>query len=435
MSLVRVDLAPPRGGRVEFNDIAEAILWTQRQREAWDLKFRQVFSQNANHPMATVLTGWARITDGLHELRKNNISSPTTIDDSPELIAEDSPIATALGWVADYMPTQGITAAATAAGLSNSRINWAEPTQADGVLLYERALRTILESSDTDQTTHLRRVVNELSSSLSNKQEDANLIEKQLTRLFESAKKIEDDTRDRITKIDAEIGSVEFKTNATINDIERNINSVSSVLENAVSEISRRSEQQIADWIAAFKEQRKLESPITLWEERAHNHESALSERKWWLVGIGSIGLLLSFGVAIGAFFLSRLVFEDAMLSDAQGKIVGVEGMRPSFHFELLFSSAATLLYITMYLWVIRLLVRLYSTEHHLAIDARGRSALTETYLSLTREGAASDADRAIMLGVIFRPVSDGMVKEDGPPSVSPAALIAGLASGQTKVS
>ncbi|KQM20201.1 hypothetical protein ASE73_07720 [Sphingomonas sp. Leaf24] len=80
-----------------------------------------------------------------------------------------------------------------------------------------------------------------------------------------------------------------------------------------------------------------------------------------------------------------------------------------------------------------KLLVRLYSMEHHLAIDAKGRSALTETYLSLTKEGKATDADRAIMLAVLFRPVADGMVKEDSPPAISPAAIIAGLASSPGK--
>jgi hypothetical protein len=52
--------------------------------------------------------------------------------------------------------------------------------------------------------------------------------------------------------------------------------------------------------------------------------------------------------------------------------------MRASFHFELLFASAAALLYLTMYLWTMQLLVRLYTTEHHLALDARGRTALTD---------------------------------------------------------
>jgi len=45
---------------------------------------------------------------------------------------------------------------------------------------------------------------------------------------------------------------------------------------------------------------------------------------------------------------------------------------------------------------------------------ARERAALTETCLSLRKERAATDVHRAIMLGVIFRPVADCMVKEDG---------------------
>jgi hypothetical protein len=111
---------------------------------------------------------------------------------------------------------------------------------------------------------------------------------------------------------------------------------------------------------------------------------------------------------------------------------VDANGLRVTFHYELLIATAATLLFLTMFLWALRIVVRMYMTEHHLAIDAKARATLVETYLSLTKEGGASDADRAIILASLFRPVTDGMVKEDAMPMLSPAAILSAAAAGKT---
>ena len=40
---------------------------------------------------------------------------------------------------------------------------------------------------------------------------------------------------------------------------------------------------------------------------------------------------------------------------------------------------------------------------------------MTSTYLALINENAATDLDRTIILGALFRNTPDGIVKEDGP--------------------
>jgi hypothetical protein len=239
--------------------------------------------------------------------------------------------------------------------------------------------------------------------------------------------------RERLAALEAVIGATEFSTNSRLSEINQEIGKISSIASSAIEDLTSSSKDTIDNWFNAFKEQRQLEAPVALWEGRATTHEKTLTSRKWWMVGVGVAGLIAAGAVAFAAFAIAHEIFKDAVITPKDGQLYSVNGMRASFHFELLLASAGTLLYLTMYLWTMRLLVRLYTTEHHLAIDARGRSALTETYLSLTKEGAATDADRAIMLAVIFRPVADGMVKEDGPPAVSPAAMIATLASGTSK--
>ena len=65
-------------------------------------------------------------------------------------------------------------------------------------------------------------------------------------------------------------------------------------------------------------------------------------------------------------------------------------------------------------LWVGRLLTRIYLSEQHLRHDAHEREVMTTTYLALTAEEAASDADRQIILNALFRNTPDGIVKEEG---------------------
>ncbi|WP_354327114.1 DUF6161 domain-containing protein [Porphyrobacter sp. MBR-155] len=84
-----------------------------------------------------------------------------------------------------------------------------------------------------------------------------------------------------------------------------------------------------------------------------------------------------------------------------------------------------------MFFWIMRIVVRTYMTEHHLAIDATSRASMAETYLALKKESAATDQDRAIVLASLFRPVVDGIVKDDGLPAITPAAIISGLAVGK----
>ncbi len=231
----------------------------------------------------------------------------------------------------------------------------------------------------------------------------------------------------------AAVAASEFDAKTRLSSIDHRLERLSKDAENAIDMVLDKSKEEIESWFDAFKEQRKLEAPIKLWEDRASAHEKALGSRRRWMVGVGTIGLLVAALVAYGSYELAKSVFEDAIVPLAKDRPQISDGLRPSFRFELLLSSASTLIYLTMYLWTMKLLVRLYATEHHLGLDAKSRAALTETYLSFRQEGAATDADRAIMLGVIFRPVVDGMVKEDGPPPMSPAAVLATVASANTK--
>jgi hypothetical protein len=68
--------------------------------------------------------------------------------------------------------------------------------------------------------------------------------------------------------------------------------------------------------------------------------------------------------------------------------------------------------------WAIRMCVRIFFSQLHLMTDASERIVMVKTYLSLI-EGKAviSEEDRKVILQALFRPTSDGIVKDDGLPN------------------
>ena len=82
----------------------------------------------------------------------------------------------------------------------------------------------------------------------------------------------------------------------------------------------------------------------------------------------------------------------------------------------------------TFFIWIMRILVRLYLSELHLGIDARERETMLLTYLALTNEGKVEPTDRALVLAPLFRPTADGVVKDDGAPEFGMAAQLSKMA-------
>ena len=67
--------------------------------------------------------------------------------------------------------------------------------------------------------------------------------------------------------------------------------------------------------------------------------------------------------------------------------------------------------------WGVRLVVRMFLSHLHLASDAAERVVMTRTYLSLLEgDRLSSKEDRQLILQALFRPASDGIVKDEGVP-------------------
>lgn len=153
-----------------------------------------------------------------------------------------------------------------------------------------------------------------------------------------------------------------------------------------------------------FKEHMRLKAAVEYWTTKATTHSDMTGLWGWISAGYA---LLVVAGLVV--WFVCGVPAIAPMIEFASGK--------PTALTFLYAGTALTVL--TILFWVGRVLVRLYLSEHHLAIDARFRSTMTETYLALINESAATEAERNIVLTAIFRPTTDGIVKDDAAPFFS----------------
>lgn len=155
--------------------------------------------------------------------------------------------------------------------------------------------------------------------------------------------------------------------------------------------------QEMENLRKVFREETALRAPATYWDDKRKEHER-LSK----ITGAISFG-----GIAAAAGGLGLLIHD--LLRSAQPN-TAPEAWR-----------VAMLVLIGLFaVWGVRLVVRMFLSHLHLATDAAERVVMARTYLSLLEgDRLASKEDRQLILQALFRPTSDGIVKDEGiPPSM-----------------
>lgn len=143
-----------------------------------------------------------------------------------------------------------------------------------------------------------------------------------------------------------------------------------------------------------YSEAMTLRAPVEYWNARKTHHTSR--SKTTGALAFGSMA-----GLAIGLGFIGHWVLNNLT---ADGKpetwrvaIIGLVGV--------------------LGVWAVRLMVRLFLSNAHLATDAAERVTMVKTYLSLMEaDKLPTDDDKKLILAALFRPASDGMVKDEGLP-------------------
>ncbi len=154
----------------------------------------------------------------------------------------------------------------------------------------------------------------------------------------------------------------------------------------------------------------QLKAPVEYWTEKAVEHARKSKVYRWWVVGGFLLGL-----IALALAYVSALAY---VLSDAIPKEAHVAAV--------VYVGGLVAVFTTAILWALRLFVRMYMSHQHLTIDSEERAAMLKTFLALSEQSKVTDADRALVLAPIFRPTSDGIVKDDAAPITSLPALVSG---------
>jgi hypothetical protein len=216
--------------------------------------------------------------------------------------------------------------------------------------------------------------------------------------------------RELVNTAQAELGRTRFQAAATLRDLRKHVSEfkvqsdgfseahsqqVSSAAE-SIDKLIERSEQEIEKYKFFVKQEIALKAPVTYWETKAAEHENQA-------FGFGIAVIVLMFLCGVGAFhslsFVKELVGEGGKTNYAGIAVVAV--------------------LVTLVLWMLRLVVRIFLSQQHLGADARERTAMVKTYLALKEAGVApNNGDLTPVLVALFRPSSDGIVKDEAMPPV-----------------
>lgn len=175
-----------------------------------------------------------------------------------------------------------------------------------------------------------------------------------------------------------------------------NFNSAQEQRESDFQKLITDHKEEMEQLRKTFREEIALRAPADYWETKRKGHE--LMGR---IAGGFSFSSIVAAAIGLG-FFVHDLLGNTP------------QGTAPESW------KVAVLVLIGLFtVWAVRLVVRIFLSNLHLATDAAERVVMVRTYLSLLEgDRLSGNDDRQLILQALFRPASDGIVKDEGlPPS------------------
>lgn len=152
--------------------------------------------------------------------------------------------------------------------------------------------------------------------------------------------------------------------------------------------------QEMESLRRTYEEAIALRAPVSYWDGKRKSHTTQAK----WTGGLSFAGIA---GAAGGLGWMVHDLIRPA----------GTGAAPETWRLALLAMVAI------FTVWGIRLIVRMFLSHLHLATDAAERVVMTQTYLSLLDgKHLPDDEDRKLILHALFRPTSDGIVKDEGVP-------------------
>jgi len=162
---------------------------------------------------------------------------------------------------------------------------------------------------------------------------------------------------------------------------------------------------ELNDLKTAYEQDLAVKAPSTYWRNK-----------KRWHIGLAISFGLISIAVAAGGIWG---IFEArTQLFPTQELISSEISENLKFGFLIKY-TAGLVIVVTLAIWAVRIFVRLFLSNLHLATDAAERAVMITTYRSLAKNNEVSKETLPTVLDAIFRHTSDGVVKDDALPLVA----------------
>lgn len=152
------------------------------------------------------------------------------------------------------------------------------------------------------------------------------------------------------------------------------------------------SKSQIEEVTDTYDKKLALQSSVNYWTTKAKGHRDSS----------GKFTLL---------FVVSLIVLGIALILEVHG-LLGNTGATKNWEYAVIAISAL------VFIWIIRIIVRVLLSHIHLERDAAERVTMLLTYIAMSREGhMPSEERRTLILQTLFRPSSSGIIKDDAIPA------------------
>lgn len=162
----------------------------------------------------------------------------------------------------------------------------------------------------------------------------------------------------------------------------------------AFKNLNAKHDAEMASIREAFRVGQGMRAPVNYWRTKKSEHGKAVT-RFGWAVGVGMV------------------VAAVVLLTVAFWVVGGTDGDKAPAAWKIATFSIVGLFTV----WGMRILVRMLLSNLHLRTDAEERAVMVETYLALIEGGQVTEKEgRELILTALFRPASDGIVKDEGMP-------------------
>jgi hypothetical protein len=171
------------------------------------------------------------------------------------------------------------------------------------------------------------------------------------------------------------------------------------------NEEAERHEKKMNESENFYEKKLAVKNAVVYWTEKADEHKT-----NSWIFGIISgalmIGMLITI-ICFGKYFVGL-----DLTKGTGAKLLTKTGALQLWVYGFFIIS------VTMVIWIIRLLVKVFLSNLHQLSDANERATMIQTYLAFEREEKTlTEKDKELVLPSIFRTSSHGIIKEDSAPN------------------